>query len=234
MGEARGSSGAGAPEDPAARDESGRPEAGDRRRFLLKAGAAGAAAWVAPVVLSSPAFAAQSGPPSSTPPPCIPCNSANVVNGSFENGLQGWTVTGTVVVYAYTDWIPDPPNDAGVHFAAMVDPSVIVGLPPGLAGLQQSVAFDRQCTGLPFTLSFRSGVAPPIREGENAVYTVQFTGPAGEVGDPFTLQPPVMEDYLHLIPQSIGGVVPDGATGVRIGFVGSDSAIDLVDFTICA
>jgi hypothetical protein len=207
--------------------------ANDRRRFLIKAGAAGAAAWVTPMVLSSPALAAQSGsPPTNPPPPCISCNSANVVNGSFEQLLSDWDTHGTVLLLQYSGFITDPPPEAGANFAAMVDPS-IVGIEGSPGTLEQRLTIDQACTGRPFTLSFLSGVFAPVN-GEVPLYQVQFLGPGGNVGAPFTLSPPQMDDPLHFIPQSISGTVPDGATSVLLSFFGSDSAVDLVDFTICS
>jgi hypothetical protein len=206
----------------------------DRRRFLAKAGTAGAAAWVAPMILSTPASAATTDQtPPTEPPPCISCNSANVVNGSFEDGLFGWTSSGTVLVEQYSTFVSDPPPRAGQNFAAVVDP-LVIGFPSSEGTLQQSLDVDRACAGLPFTLSFLSGVAPPA-PGELPLYSVQFTGAGGElVGDTFTLSPPTMDDPYHFIPQSISGTVPDDATGVTLSFTGSDSAVDLVDFTICS
>ena len=214
--------------------ESERDPRDDRRRFLSKVGVAGAVAWVAPTILSTPAFAAATDQtPPTEPPPCISCNAANVVNGSFERGLAGWTATGTVLLEQYSTFVSDPPPGAGGNFAVVADP-VLVGFPPNEGTLQQSLDIDRACVGLPFTLSFLSGVAQPAL-GELPLYRVQFTGTGGDlVGDPFTLSPATMDDPFHFIPQSISGTVPDDAIGVTVSFTGSDSAIDLVDFTICA
>jgi hypothetical protein len=243
MGDERASNGAGAPGESGARDESVGSEPADRRRFLLKAGVAGATAWVAPVVLSSPAFAAQSGPPSSTPPPgCIPCGSTALLNGSFEtNGGAPWQFnqvpsfgSATVVSYGSPEGQVTPPSGAGTKVVRLTGP----------ASVSQTLGVSPECSGRPFTLSFWAYVSPlsfPLRAD------VTFSG--GQPSSPtfgFVSSGP----FALLARHELTGTVPDGATSVVIDFVGDTNQppglvpnavdpahptfVDLVDFTICA
>jgi hypothetical protein len=203
---------------------------GDRRRFLLKAGAAGAAAWVAPVVLSTPAFAAQSGPtPTQPPPACIPCNSHNVVNGSFEeatpgelNDFPGWQEENVIlfIQVPYTEGdsfgLVPPPVPHGSSFA-------------GIGGLlTQTIPIDPACVGKPFTLSFWSAFGGTTL-APNGQIAYGFDG----LGPPTTVDlAPTVSSTFAL--QSFTGVVPDGATAFTMSFNGIGLAVDLVDFTICS
>jgi hypothetical protein len=213
-------------------------ERGDRRRFLIKAGAAGAAAWVAPVVLSSPAFAAQSGPPPTQPPPaCIPCNSHNVVNGSFEdatsrpfeggNLFPGWQLVADPVLlqFLYTDlegFVPPfvPPTvPHGDHCAGML-----------AGGVTQTIPIDRACVGKPFTLSFWSaGGGTSFPTFGNGILNYGFDGAAGSTQVDLTSS---MSSTFTL--QSFTGVVPADATAFTVSFHGFALEIDLVDLTICS
>jgi hypothetical protein len=207
---------------------SGEVERGDRRRFLIKAGAAGAAAWVAPVVLSSPAFAAQSGPPPTQPPPaCIPCNSHNVVNGSFEDATEvqgdivfpGWqhTTNPLLLQFLYTDLAP----------LGVVPPTVPHGLHCGgmVGGLSQTIPIDESCVGKLFTLSFWSGT-PNLPSSGTVTYGFEGTSDTTTVDlTPLT---------LTFLLQTFTGIVPAGATAFTVAFFGFRLTIDLVDFTICS
>jgi hypothetical protein len=206
----------------------------DRRRFLAKAGVAGAAAWVAPLVLSQPAQAATSQP---TPPPqpCVSCNSANVVNPNFDDGLTGWTTVGTVLAGTYFSAGAVGPPAAEPNLAAVGPAEPVVGR------LSQDVPIDGACRGLPFTLSFLFfGFAP----GQLYVNSVQFTNASGDVGAPFTVSipgrlPDVDTGEAFMAPTMITGIVPDTATGATIAFPGtasdiSGALVDVVDFTICS
>jgi hypothetical protein len=206
----------------------------DRRRFLAKAGVAGAAAWVAPMILSRPALAATS---ESTPPtqPCVSCNSADVVNPSFDDGLTGWTTMGTVLATTYFAIGAVGPPSAQPNLA-LVGPAN-----PDVGSLSQSLPIDVACGGLPFTLSF---LFFGFAQGELYVNSIQFTNGSGTVGSPFTVSipgrlPDIDTGNAFLGPVTITGTVPDSATGATITFPGtasdiSGALVDVVDLTICA
>jgi hypothetical protein len=220
---------------------------GDRRRFLLKAGAAGAAAWVAPVVVSAPAFAATSAPPTSEPPPvaqCLTCNAGigQIVNPSFESPSSGWTMTGGVLFpFLYANLgihVVGFPSGSEAEFGSNclllieLDAPDPTPVPPGRA--EQTIAIDPSCAGLPFELSFWSAEAQP--DGSNVpVHGVQFTDGTNAVGPAFTISPPPLfqgPDAV-IVHRTVTGTVPDGATAAVISFFGSDSVVDNVTFTVC-
>jgi hypothetical protein len=218
----------------------------DRRRFLLKAGAAGAAgtiAWVAPVVQSSAAFAATSGAPPTNPQPCIPCGAAALVNGSFESQESGWTSgTGFFILFRYDDTNQPAPPGAGDWFVLME------------AGfLRQTVPIAAECRGRPYTLSFWSTDSVP-----EATMIAELEFSSAQARDPITLNVPVGSGKNVLFRRELTGTVPDDATSVAVTFTVHQNAIfpsaptpsttdvqpnfpagvgmvfDLVDFTICA
>jgi hypothetical protein len=219
----------------------------DRRRFLLKAGAAGAAgtiAWVAPVVQSSAAFAATSGPPPTNPQPCIPCGDAALVNGSFESNLAGWTDDGFFFVFRYDELVggPTPPPGAGDLFVAMFTGFV-----------KQTVPIAAECRGRPYTLSFWSTDSVP-----EASVTAELDFSSAQAPGPVTLAVPVGSGAVDLFRRKLTGNVPDDATSVTVAITveqhavpsgavtpstidvqpnfaaGVAMAFDLIDFTICA
>jgi hypothetical protein len=211
----------------------------DRRRFLWKAGAAGAAAWVAPVILSTPASAATTDQTSPTePPPCISCNSVNVTNPSFEDQLAGWSVNLGVMLQTYANLfptIPAPPPGAGAVMAVVADPHLIDPANPSEIGrLEQRLDIDQQCVGRPYTLTFWSGETG-FHPGQAPVYGLQFSDVQGDLGAPNTLAPPEpAPGTVNLGFHTLSGTVRGGATSVTIFFTSGESVVDLVDFTICA
>jgi hypothetical protein len=191
----------------------------DRRRFLVRAGVAGAAAWVAPMVISRPAMAATSATPPTNPPGCVSCNSAGIVNGSFEDGLDGWQQLGTNPVVTYHDALVNAPFDAGENLCEV------------FGSVSQTFDIDDACVGRSFTLSFF--VLNPFANFPRLQAVVQFGNGSGPVGDPFVAAAPITSN-TDLLPQSLPGFVPSGADRVTVTFRDGIAAIDLVDFTICA
>jgi hypothetical protein len=204
--------------------ESGRPEPGDevtgedRRRFLLRAGvlgAAGTAAWVTPTILSTSAAAAESAPPTSTSMPPIGCNRANFVNPSFENGIAGWTTTGSVFLQPYDGSIPTPP-DGGSTFLFLSS-----------ATAAQTVAIDAACRGHAFQVSFWSASAP---FGPPSSGSVRFA-PGGQV---LTRDVPPTSLPAHLAEYTVSDVVPPDAVSLEFTFTAPVAFLDLVDLFVTA
>ena len=207
------------------RPESGRPEQGDevtgedRRRFLVRAGALGAAgtvAWAAPTILSTTAAAAESAPPTSTSMPPIGCNRANFVNPSFEDGLAGWTTSGGVFFFQpYDASFPAPPGGGSTF---IVLSSVTVA---------QTVAIDVACRGRAFGLSFWAASAPfaPSSNG-----SVRFA-PGGQV---LSQDVPGSPIPAELVQHTISDVVPNDAVSVEFTFTASFAFLDVVDLFITA
>jgi hypothetical protein len=199
-------------DDRDARDD----QATNRRGFLVKAGAVGVAAWVAPVVVSRPALAATSGPPTSGPPGCDPCGATAIVNGSFEVGTDGWTGAFLVEQYPFFNFSPAQP--AGDLFAAQ------------LGRVAQTVDVDPACAGADFRLTFLFANF----SGTQASATVAFSDGTNPVGAPVVLDLGATQGQTLLTTRELTGFVPGGATQADVHFDNNSiGAIDLVELTIC-